>query len=86
MMADENELERNVLYDLHISAAEKKPGNKRKHGVGDAGRCSKQVSKRDVTPKKRIFHGNQHSKKLDHNKKEVPNSHKEVKGVRKLSF
>ena len=45
-MADENKLEGNVLYDLHISAAEKKPGNKRKHGVGDAGRCSKEVSKR----------------------------------------
>ena len=48
-------------------------------------RCSKQVSKR-CHSKKRRFHGNQHSsKKLDHNKKEVPISHKKVKGVRMLS-
>ena len=37
------------------------------------------------TMKKQRFHGNQHSKKLDHNKKEVPISHKKLTGVRKLS-
>ena len=52
--------------------------------MGMLGRCSKQVTKRHYS-KKRRFPENQHSKKLEHNKKEAPISHKKVKGVGQLS-
>ena len=54
MISDENELERNVLYDLHISAAEKSLEIKESIVLGMLDVVVNELA-RDVTPKNEGF-------------------------------
>ena len=74
-MADENELERNVLYDLHISAAEKSLEINESMVLGMLDVVVNKLAKR-CQSKNQGFMETGTPKKLGQNIKEVPISHK----------
>ena len=56
----------------------------RSRDVGDAGRCSKQSSKRRYTKRKRIFYGNRHTKSAESStSKKTPVSVQKIKTVKR---